>query len=72
MELKTCLWHKCAKSFEPEHALTRFCSHECQKRRAGWKSVRGSTLVDLLLSGNAKGLMAARQKLENEIEENTP
>ena len=69
---KKCAWHKCEKSFEPEHALTRFCSKSCQKKRAAWKCVRGGTLVDLLLKGDAKGLMAAKQKLEKEIEDNTP
>jgi hypothetical protein len=72
MDRKTCLWHKCAKSFQPEHVLTRFCSKECQKNRANWKSVRGSTLVDLLLSGDANGLMLAKRKIEKEIQENTP
>jgi hypothetical protein len=72
VECKKCAWHKCARVFEPEHVLTRFCSKECQQHRAGWKCVRGGTLVDLLLSGDAKGLMAAKQKLEKEIEDNTP
>lgn len=72
MPSKNCLWHECGALFVPEDHRQGFCTPACRKARGSWKAKRGGPLVDMLLRGDATGLIAAKTKLQAEIKENTP
>lgn len=67
--MKICAWHECRRPFEPEDPRQTYCSPACQKARGAWKARRGAPLVDMLLAGDGRGLIAAKRRLEEEIKD---
>jgi hypothetical protein len=65
---KACAWHQCRAPFEPKNNRQDYCSPRCRKAREMWCQTRGRPLVDILLSGDAEALVAARNNLRKEIE----
>lgn len=67
-----CKWHKCNRTFEPEHHRQVYCCKKCSTARFQWRLARGSALVDMLLNNETAKLVAARDKIKAEIERDTP
>ena len=64
-----CAWHECGRAFEPTNHRQQFCCPSCRIARGVWKSRRGAPLVDLLLAGDAAGLVAEKKKIQKEIDD---
>lgn len=68
--MKRCAWHECGRLFEPiAPRRQHFCSHTCRKARGAWKARRGGPLVDMLLTNDAAGLVAAKRRIQKEIDD---
>lgn len=67
--MKRCAWHECNREFEPTDPKQKFCCPECRIARSSWTAYRGGQLVNLLLAGDAAGLLQHKRKLEREIED---
>lgn len=70
-DMRRCAWHECGRMFVPGHPREKFCSHACQRARGAWKARRGGPLVDPLLNDDAATLLAARRKIQKEIDDAT-